>query len=554
MRRRLAFILVFCMILSTSALAASDLNAFEETHTYSSGMFSDVEAGCWYESGVRSVYAFGIMNGTGNGKFTPGQSITWAQAITIAARIHAACSGAEIPDASGQWYEAYLSYASQNSLLPSTCPSGADIAAREISRQELAGLFANVISADALPEINDQSIPDLYTVDSEFRSAVQRMYAAGIFTGKDKGNFDPHSSATRAEIAVIVSRLLLPGQRISHDSRANTAMAGQMGNSYQTGFAVQSGDTAYFSFKSTASGGDMPYSLIARNDDGSTETVFTSNLSSENLYLSEDGKIYFTAQDRLMYYDTISGTMDTVYVSKKSVEAFLIYDGKIYIFENYINSSFPDQWRYRFGYLENGKLKALMDDITFDERLYMNIHIFNNTAYFLFLDSTYEKSGYTFKNYALWSLDLETGEAGRIGDKDSFFCGELAFNGATAYALEKDSENGIPLRIVRFSLLQPEVREVLAVLPESANQLYSALFANGDDLYFESSGAQKLWHISKSGEVSLVSSAPQEYATVTNQGIVFSEHPALRLCSLSNLSVCMNDGSFVSYSDFLNMQ
>ena len=47
------------------------------------------------------------------------------------------------------------------------------------------------------------------------------MYAAGVFTGKNGGNFDPNGSATRAEIAVIVSRLLLPGQRVGHDSRVN---------------------------------------------------------------------------------------------------------------------------------------------------------------------------------------------------------------------------------------------------------------------------------------------------------------------------------------------
>lgn len=288
---------LLCLLLSVSALAADGLSAFQETQTYQPGMFSDVKAGSWYEAGVRAVYTRGIMNGTGGKAFAPSQTITWAQAAAIAARIHAACGGAEIAAAEGQWYEPYLTYAAQAKLLPSTCPEGAAAASTTITRQELAGLFANVLRADDLPPLNDQSIPDLAAVDAEFRAAVQRMYAAGVFTGKDGGRFDPKGSATRAEIAVIVSRLLLPGQRVSHDSRINTAMSAQMGNYYQGGLAVQSGDTVYYGFRDDrkADSGEC-YGLIARKTDGSTKTVFTSNRAPDSLYLGEDGAFYFLLQ------------------------------------------------------------------------------------------------------------------------------------------------------------------------------------------------------------------------------------------------------------------
>ena len=218
---------LLCLLLSVSALAADGLSAFQETQTYQPGMFSDVKAGSWYEAGVRAVYTRGIMNGTGGKAFAPSQTITWAQAAAIAARIHAACGGAEIAAAEGQWYEPYLAYAAQAKLLPSTCPEGAAAASTTITRQELAGLFANVLRADDLPPLNDQSIPDLAAVDAEFRAAVQRMYAAGVFTGKDGGRFDPKGSATRAEIAVIVSRLLLPGQLGTADQ--HPARVGRLG-------------------------------------------------------------------------------------------------------------------------------------------------------------------------------------------------------------------------------------------------------------------------------------------------------------------------------------
>ena len=82
---------LLCLLLSVSALAADGLSTFQETQTYQPGMFSDVKAGSWYEAGVRAVYTRGIMNGTGGKAFAPSQTITWAQAAAIAARIHAAC-------------------------------------------------------------------------------------------------------------------------------------------------------------------------------------------------------------------------------------------------------------------------------------------------------------------------------------------------------------------------------------------------------------------------------------------------------------------------------
>ncbi len=549
---------LLCLLLSVSALAADGLNAFQETQAYQSGMFSDVKTGSWYESGVRAVYTRGIMNGTGEKVFAPSQSITWAQAAAIAARIHAARSGAEIAAAEGQWYEPYLIYAAQAGLLPSTCPEGAAAAAQTITRQELAGLFAGVLSADELPAVNDQSIPDLNAVDAEFRAAVQRMYAAGVFTGKEGGRFDPNGSATRAEIAVIVSRLLLPGQRVSHDSRVNTAMSAQMGNYYQGGLAVQSGDTVYYVYRDDAADA---IGVTAREADGSTEVLFISDRIPDSLYLGEDGAFYFLFWEKLLRYDPAANKLEEVYAAKGKIDSFQLYGGRLYVLENYSgDSNYPDQWRYRFGCVENGQFKSLMDGITFDQVLYMDrFHIFNNRAYFLFGDNSYVSNGYQGTHFALWSIDLETGQKGRVVDIDNFDMGEIAFDGATAYALEWDKDETIPLRVVRFSLLQPELREVMATLPKEAKQLYPLLFANGGELYYLSSGAHRLWHISQSGELTTAAQIPWgdytfKNATVTPQGVLFHNETTLRLTDSSVFRIRLRDGSLVNFLDFLELR
>lgn len=83
--------LLLCIALSVPALAAGELDAFQRTAN-DAAAFSDVPAGSWYEAGVQAVYRRGIMTGTGAKNFAPTQTISWAQAITIAARIHAACT------------------------------------------------------------------------------------------------------------------------------------------------------------------------------------------------------------------------------------------------------------------------------------------------------------------------------------------------------------------------------------------------------------------------------------------------------------------------------
>ena len=120
--------LLLCIALSVPALAAGELDAFQRTAN-DAAAFSDVPAGSWYEAGVQAVYRRGIMTGTGAKTFAPTQTISWAQAITIAARIHAACTGVEISASDGAWYEPYVSYAAKADLLPSTCPEGAAVSA-----------------------------------------------------------------------------------------------------------------------------------------------------------------------------------------------------------------------------------------------------------------------------------------------------------------------------------------------------------------------------------------------------------------------------------------
>ena len=81
MKRKLcALLLAVGMIVSFAAAAGA-------------AAFADVPGGSWYAAGVSLAAEKGIMTGAGETTFSPRRPVSWAQAITIAARLHAQTGG-----------------------------------------------------------------------------------------------------------------------------------------------------------------------------------------------------------------------------------------------------------------------------------------------------------------------------------------------------------------------------------------------------------------------------------------------------------------------------
>ena len=185
-------------------------------------------------------------------------------------------------------------------------------------------------------------------------------------------------------------------------------------------------------------------------------------------------------------------------------------------------------------------------------------HLFGGKAWFLFGDNSYDSNDYRFYNYTLWSIDLATGEKGRAVDLDEFYMSEIAFDGATAYAFDGGDDQ--PMKIVRFSLFQPDLRETVLTLPEEATPGYRmSLISNGGKLYYFSPEARKLWQIGADGSMTLTAQATWgdrlfEYATITPQGVLFHDVTSIRLNESSAFEVRLPDGSLVNCADFLKLQ
>lgn len=184
---------------------------FPRPEKYAAGRFRDVTAADWFASAVADAYELGLMDGVSGTEFDAMGSVTLAQAITMAARIHSIyATGAESFPSSGgsRWYQVYLDYAYDHDLIDGKMYNSN--VEGKATRAQFAEIFSRSMPSDGLIAINqiaDNAIPDVSLTDS-FGPDVYRLYRAGVLTGSDaRGTFHPGDSITRAEAAAIVARM-----------------------------------------------------------------------------------------------------------------------------------------------------------------------------------------------------------------------------------------------------------------------------------------------------------------------------------------------------------
>ncbi|MDO4270258.1 MAG: trypsin-like peptidase domain-containing protein [Eubacteriales bacterium] len=193
--------------------ARADYENFTAQQTYTPGQFADVAADAWYAENVRLAYEYGLINGKTAGSFAPGDPLTVAEAVKLAACLHSIYeSGSAAFAPSKPWYRTYADYALETGILTE---EPADYGA-PATRAVFASLFAAALPAEALEPINevgDGAIPDV-SDGAAYANAVYTLYRAGVLTGSDKaGRYLPDSGIKRSEAAAIVTRMADPALR-----------------------------------------------------------------------------------------------------------------------------------------------------------------------------------------------------------------------------------------------------------------------------------------------------------------------------------------------------
>ncbi len=202
--KRILFIILVISLLVFCSLNASALDAAADT------AFIDVAEDAWYYGDVYAAQALGLMEGVGEGRFSPDSSLTLAEAVTLAARARSLyLKDEEAFVRHDEWYRVYGDYALANSILKEE-PADWTVPA---TRTVCAALFTAAMPPEGLEAINtvvDGAIPDVVS-----DAAVYTLYRAGVMVGDDAHRFHPNDPIRRCEIAAVVNRLLQPESRLS---------------------------------------------------------------------------------------------------------------------------------------------------------------------------------------------------------------------------------------------------------------------------------------------------------------------------------------------------
>lgn len=169
----------------------------------------------WSKDNITYLAARNIIGGIGNGKFAPDSIITRAEFVKILAGILDVNAGSysnpqfsDIP--ANAWYAPYIAWAATKGIVNGT-GNGKFSPGDPVTRQEMAVIivrFANAAKFTLPSVVCTSAFTDKGGIALWAASAVSEIQAAGIISGKPGNIFDPQAGATRAEAAKMLAIIM----------------------------------------------------------------------------------------------------------------------------------------------------------------------------------------------------------------------------------------------------------------------------------------------------------------------------------------------------------
>ncbi|MBC7106968.1 MAG: S-layer homology domain-containing protein [Firmicutes bacterium] len=162
--------------------------------------------GHWAEATVRRLAGQGVVAGFPDGTFGPQQPLTRAQMVTLLARAFNWPPAEAAPgfrDPVPDWAAGPVAAAVAMGVVKGY-EDGTFAADRPVTRAELAVLLARVLP---LPAAHGLPYRDAADIPAWAQESVARLTAAGLLQGRD-GAYWPKAPATRAEAAALLARTL----------------------------------------------------------------------------------------------------------------------------------------------------------------------------------------------------------------------------------------------------------------------------------------------------------------------------------------------------------
>lgn len=210
--RWLSAVLTLCMLLTlvpVTALAAEDDPYGEEPAEHP---FTDVSADHWANDAVAYVYDNGLMSGVDGTTFDPDGTTTRAMLVTILYRLAGEPAAdwanpfVDVP--AGVWFHDAVTWAWENDVVNGTSSSAFSPDA-SLTREQMATIlyrYADSQHYDTSAWASLSVYEDVGQISSYADDAMRWACGAGLLTGTSDTTLSPKGTATRAQIAVILSR------------------------------------------------------------------------------------------------------------------------------------------------------------------------------------------------------------------------------------------------------------------------------------------------------------------------------------------------------------
>ena len=165
--------------------------------------YTDVDSDAWYAGAVTYATENGLMNGTGNARFSPNEPTNLAMLVTI---LHRDAGSPAAANDGRSWYAEAAAWADNQGLLENV---SRDFAGAPITREDMVTVLWRYAGS---PAGDGEDFADEAQFSGYAVPAVDWSRANGIVDGKPGNLFDPQGGATRAELAAILQNFFTRNQ------------------------------------------------------------------------------------------------------------------------------------------------------------------------------------------------------------------------------------------------------------------------------------------------------------------------------------------------------
>lgn len=176
--------------------------------------FTDIASAAWASDSIAALYERKIVSGTGEGKFSPQNSVKreeFVRMISLALKLDESAADKGFADAeNGAWYTPCINAAADAGIISGISENMFGVG-MNISRQDMAVIVAKCLEYEqySLPDGKSAEFSDAEDISDYAKNAVAQLTALGVLSGFEDSTFRPKEYVSRAQAAVVVYRLIL---------------------------------------------------------------------------------------------------------------------------------------------------------------------------------------------------------------------------------------------------------------------------------------------------------------------------------------------------------